>query len=72
MIVMFLSGACNLIKSGSREKAMAAERQKEKASVKEFEAREKAHYRSQPAATRKMMKKSYRQAEKLNRAKRRR
>ena len=72
MMLLFLSGACNLIRPSSRDKAMAAERQKEKAVAKEFEAREKAHYKSQPGNTRKMMKQSRRQAEKLNRAKRRR
>ncbi|KAF0196943.1 MAG: hypothetical protein FD166_2221 [Bacteroidetes bacterium] len=64
-------GGCNLLKPSSRDKAMADERRKEKESAKEIQAMEKAHYKAQPADTRKMMKKSYRKASKLNRPKRR-
>ncbi|MBK6344471.1 MAG: hypothetical protein IPN08_11380 [Bacteroidales bacterium] len=64
-------GGCNLLKPSSRDKAMAEERKKEKESAREIQAMEKAHYKAQPADTRKMMKKSYREAKKLNRSKRR-
>jgi hypothetical protein len=67
----FLLGSCSLLKPGSRERAMANERRNEKESAREIQAMEKAHFKAQTAETRKMMKRSHRKAEKLNRAKRR-
>lgn len=62
---------CGLLKPSTKDKAMADERRNEKAAFNEMKAKEKAHYKAQPAETRKMMKKSLKESKKLNRSKKR-
>ncbi|NTW23102.1 MAG: hypothetical protein HGA37_00270 [Lentimicrobium sp.] len=58
-----------MLKPSSRDKAMANERNEQKAAAREIRAVEKAHYKAQPPETRKMMKKSRKSSRKLNEGK---
>lgn len=70
ILFTLLFSGCGIFKKSSAEKAMAEEQKIGQANAKEMQDAEKAHYKRQPAETRKMMKKSRKSSGKLNNPKR--